>query len=130
MGMSAEVFAVGPFRRELTPHLSHPAERYAAVREGSIVVELVFSTPEGSSRSRELASCFGVDPWALGQHMLDPSRADLGALRALFDPDARCDRHRDEAPPAPCHGCSRRDAVARFLALRAAGHRFFFLPNG
>ncbi|XXX74630.1 hypothetical protein WMF30_43970 [Sorangium sp. So ce134] len=132
MGMSAEVLAIGPFRRDLVPHLCHPAERFEATVEGALIVERVFYTPEGSSRSRQLASCFGVDPWALGRHALDPFRADLGALRELFAHEARCALHRGGAPAseAACPRCSRLDAVAKFLALREAGHQFFFLPNG
>jgi hypothetical protein len=109
------------------PYLRHPAERYEATAEGSLLVELVFSTPEGSTRSRGLASCFGVDPWDFGRHALDASRADLAALRALFNPDARSAAHGEgvTTPPGPC--C---DDVARFLALRDAGYQFFFLPNG
>ncbi len=112
MGMSADVVAIGPFRRELVPYLTHAPERYAATREGAVLVERVFSTPEGSTRSRELATCLGIDPWDFRGHALDASRADVDALRALFDPYGQ--------------GAW----VARFVALRAAGHRFFFRPNG
>ncbi len=130
MGMSAEIFAVGPFRSELVPHLRHPAERYEAVAEGSIIIELVFSTYEGSTRSRRLASCFGADPWALGQHALDPFRADLDALRALFGSGAAGALDLDRATPAAGPGRDENGDVARFLALRAAGYQFYFLPNG
>lgn len=109
MGMSAEVLALGPFRRALVPFLSHPAERYAATREGVTLVECVFRTPEGSSRSRELAACLRVDPWDFNTHAFDPWRVDLDALRELFGGDAGCEA---------------------FIALREAGFEFFFLPNG
>ncbi len=112
MGMSAEVFAIGPFLRELVPHLTHVPERYAATREGTLLIERVFSTPEGSSRSRELATCLGIDPWDFRGHAVDASRADIERLHGMFDP----------------YGQS--VWVQRFVALRDAGYRFFFRPNG
>jgi hypothetical protein len=112
MGMCAEVFAIGPFRSELVPHLTHAPERYAATREGALLIERVFWTPEGSSRSRELASCLGVDPWDFRGHAVDATRADVDRLHGMFD------------------SCGQSAWVQRFVALRAAGHRFFFRPNG
>ena len=53
MGMSAEVLAIGPFRQRLVPYLRHAAHRYAATREGALIVEVVCATPEGTTRSRE-----------------------------------------------------------------------------
>lgn len=110
MGMSAEVLGIGPFRHALVPYLRHPAHRYAATREGAIIVEVVCATPGGTARSHELARCFGVDPWNFGEHAVDPWRVDLAALRDLF--------------------ASEPISVERLLALREAEFRFFFRPNG
>jgi hypothetical protein len=112
MGMCAEVFAIGPFRRELVPNLTHAPERYAATREGAILIERIFSTPEGSNRSHQLATCLGIDPWDFRGHALDATRADVDGLHAMFDPYGQ------------------RASVERFVKLRAAGYRFFFRPNG
>jgi hypothetical protein len=109
--MYGQVVAIGPFHATLRDVLYDPAARHLRTAEGSIVVEPVFATPEGNSRSRELAGCFGVDPWDFGAHALDAERADLDRLRAMFRHDA----------PA---------AADKFVRLRAAGFRFFFLPNG
>lgn len=114
MGMSAEVLAVGPFRRSLLPFLGHPAERYAATREGATLVESVFRTPEGSSRSRQLAECLGIDPWDFNTHAFNPWSVDLAALRELFAGALHGEAH----------------PVDAFVGLREAGFEFFFLPNG
>ena len=130
MGMSADVIAIGPFRRELVPYLGQPVELHAATRDGATIVLRVFETSEGSSRSRELAACFGVDPWDFQSHALDAARADLPGLRELFrrghegDPVApRLDDAKIEAPLFV-------DVVERFVRLRDAGFAFFFRPNG
>lgn len=118
MGMYGQVLGIGPFRTALVPYLTHPAERYAGTRDGAVIVEVVFETPEGSSRSRQLAACFGVDPWDFSSHKLEPSRVDLDALNAMFGSSTR---GAGSAPPAP---------LERFLRLREATFEFYFLPNG
>ncbi|MCK6545405.1 hypothetical protein L6R52_06010 [Myxococcota bacterium] len=115
MGMSGEVIAIGPFRRALVPYLRHDERQHAQTREGSVIVERVFETPEGNERSRALAACFGVDPWDFASHELDASSADVQALRELF---------REELPT------TRPDPVEKWLRLRDAGFRFFFRPRG
>jgi hypothetical protein len=108
MGMSAEVLAIGPFQQRLLPFLDQPPERHATTREGAMLVVSVFEAFEGSTRSRELAACVGVEPWDFKTHVFDPWRADLAALRAS-------------------HAAHR---VERFIRLREAGFEFFFRPNG
>ena len=111
MGMSADVFAIGPFRRDLVPYLTHLPERYATTREEAVLIERIFST-EGSHRGRELATCFGIDPWDFRDHALYAERVDIAGLRAMSDP------------------CGQQKSIERFVRLRAAGYRFFFRPNG
>lgn len=110
--MSAEVLAIGPFHRALGPMLG-PPELHANTREGAVLIVPVFAAPEGSSRGRALAACLQVDPWDFNTHAFDPWAADIAAL------------HRFHAYEVP-----RGAAVERFLALRAAGFEFHFLPNG
>lgn len=110
--MSAEVLAIGPFHRTLAPVLGTPG-LHANTRDGALLVVPVFAAPEGSTRSRELAACLQVDPWDFNTHAFDPWAADLAALQ---------DFQRHEVP--------RGAAVERFLALRAAGFEFHFIPNG
>ncbi|WP_146654803.1 hypothetical protein [Labilithrix luteola] len=119
MGMYGQVLAIGPFRAALVPCLTHAAWRYDGTRDGAVIVEVVFETPEGSSRSRQLASCFGVDPWDFSTHALDPWRADVEALRAMFSVETVAD-----APPASG------GPVGKFLRLREANFAFYFMPNG
>jgi hypothetical protein len=108
MGMNAEVIAIGPFHRSIIPFLQYPADQYANTREGVTIAEKVFFIESGTSESRKLAACFGVDPWDFNHHELDPRSADLDHLRDLFG----------------------EEAVRSFVGLRDAGFRFFFLPNG
>jgi len=108
MGMNAEVIGIGTFRRSIAPFLGYPEESYANTREGVTIAEMVFFIETGSFESRKLAACFHIDPWDFNQHELDASIADLAGLRELFGEKMVCS----------------------FVALRDAGFRFFFLPNG
>jgi hypothetical protein len=105
VGMNAEVIAIGPYSEAVADHLAHPREYYAETRLGTTVLVKVF---EGvtSELSCKLASCFGASAWDFNTHELDPTKADLEALSSEFD------------------------GVANFIALRAAGFRFFYMPNG
>ncbi len=62
----------------------------------------------GSTQSEKLSQCFGVGRWELGRHVLDATKADVGALRREFD----------------------ESGAEHFLALREAGFQFYFMPNG
>ncbi len=108
MGMTADVLAIGPYRSALTEHMEYPSELYTNTREGATILRELFQVYEGSTRSRELADCFGIDPWDFNQHELDPARADLPKLRQMFG----------------------EKEVATFQALRDAGFKFYFRPNG
>jgi hypothetical protein len=112
--MSAEVIAIGPFSEALVPLLHLPAQWYAKMPEGALLFEPVLSTPEGSTRSRQLASCLSVEPWDFNTHAFDPWQVDVPALRALF-PESRPEEAR---------------CVEKFLRLREAGFAFHFRPNG
>ena len=105
MGMNAEVIAIGPYSDAVADHLAYPREDYAKTLPGTTVLVKVF---EGvtSDQSRTLASCFGAAAWDFNTHELDPAKADLEALTGEFD------------------------GVESFLALRAAGFRFYYMPNG
>ena len=129
MGMSAEVLSIGPFRTTLVPHLRHPPERYAATREGAVIVEVVVSYRHGNSVSRDLAACFGIDAWDFNAHAFDPWRTDIDALRRCVKHDG-CPAHVPGERQPNCTACQSIDPVAKFLALRDAGHRFYFRPNG
>ncbi|WP_147450090.1 hypothetical protein [Corallococcus carmarthensis] len=61
MGMYGEVLGIGPFRRELVPFLQQPEAWHQGTRERAVIVVPVFSAPEGSSRSREMAGFLGDD---------------------------------------------------------------------
>ncbi len=110
MGLSAEVIARGPFRRELLPFLNHPAGRYAGTREGAILIEQVFYTPQGTQCSEKLAACMGVDAWDRNTHAFDPWRVNLDR-EVLYEIGVEERR------------------IKAFLAFREAGFTFYFLPN-
>jgi hypothetical protein len=106
--LSAELLAVGPFRRELIPFLEYPETAYVATREGTPMLVRFVDVYRNSPEVYALAACFGADPWDFNTHVLDPWKADLDALRALLlDED---DRY----------------YVGRLVALREAGFQFHF----
>ena len=107
MGYEAEVIAVGPFSQAVAEHLGYPAKCYASTREGVTVLSKVFFA-DTTAHSCILADCFGVDLWDFNQHELDPNNADLEKLKKVFD----------------------EEMAVHFLALRAAGFRFYYMPNG
>jgi hypothetical protein len=104
MSFEALVLAIGPFSRELRPHLHHPS--YDSTDDGVTIVVSVFDA-ESTSQSELLADCFGIDPWNFNQHELHAAGADLNGLRTLFGDYA----------------------VRRFLALRDSNFRFFYIPE-
>jgi hypothetical protein len=105
--MDAEVIAIGPFSEAAAAFLTYSAEKYAATRPGTTVVDKVFCVESGaSSQSYELARLVGAEVWDFNTHELDPSKADLAGLAQQFD------------------------GVERFIGLAAAGFRFYYLPNG
>lgn len=110
MGMAAEVTAIGPFMGGLRTVLSRPQRAYDGLAEGAIVIDTLFHAYGqcGSTASRAIAEALGFAPWDFNAHHFDPLKADLPALRALVG--AR--------------------EVERFVALRSAGFRFYFRPNG
>lgn len=61
-----------------------------------------------SNLSYELASYFGIDAWDFNSHVLDPEKVDVDQLR-----DSEFS-----------------DRVETFLALKASGFTFYYLPNG
>ena len=108
MGMSADVLAIGPYSTAVKQHMEYPAKFYADTRDGAPILRVLFQVFEGSTKSRELAECFGIDAWDFNQHELDPARADLPKLGEMFG----------------------EEDVAVFEALRGAGFKFYYRPNG
>ncbi len=109
MGMTAQILAIGPFRKELAQYLNYPADYYAQTREGVPVISFLFQC-FGSSQSEELAACFALDPWDFNQHKIVPGRVDVARLKEAFR----------ETPKD----------IDAFVAMRTAGFEFFFVPNG
>ena len=108
MGVSANVFAIGPFHRDLLPFLTHPPEYYAETREGATLIERVFD-PGFSSLTRAISRALGRTEEAyIKNGAFDPWLADIDALRQQPYVSERVDA---------------------FLAFRQAGFTFFFFPN-
>ena len=87
MGMSASVLAVGGFRQSILEFMEYQPKFYTDTREGAPILRFVFEIHEGSTRSRQLASCFGIEPWDFNQHRLDARLADVERLKSMFDAD-------------------------------------------
>jgi hypothetical protein len=116
MGLYVTLTAVGRFQPEASGLLDFPAEAYRATRRGTPVITDLFGIWEGTHAGIEFAECLGItDVWDFNQHRIDPQRADLGRLRALFV------RLSDD------HYATE---LSRFEALRDLGFEFYFEPNG
>ena len=110
MGMSADVLAIGGFRQELIPFLTHAPQRYEGTRPGAMIVECLFEEfgSQGRTASHELAAALGAKAWDFSTHELRLERIDLEELESLVG----------------------RPELEKFKALHAAGFRFFYRPNG
>ena len=107
MGCDAAIIAIGPFAKRIVHALGYPEEQYRGLTDGTTVIAFVFGA-SGTTESEKLAQCFGVGRWDLGRHVLDASAAELSKLRSDFD-----DQSTDN-----------------FVALRDAGFKFYYMPNG
>ena len=122
MGMTAEVFAIGPFSRRLLPFMEYDDDKFTDVPEGVEVIISLFHDLSGSSQSRAVAVALGFDPWDFRRHAFDGAAVDLPALKAaLLSSDLAHDVDAVAEVAAE---------VERFVALRTAGFRFYFRPNG
>ena len=110
MSMSAAVLAIGGFREDLIPLLSHSPQRYEGTQDGAMIVECLFTRfgSQGRTASHELAAALAAKAWDFSTHELRLERIDLEELESLV-------------------GSAE---VEKFKALHAAGFRFFFRPNG
>jgi hypothetical protein len=81
-GLDAQVIAIGPFSHSVLPSMEYPANYYAEVAAGQIVVTNVFVVTT-SSASHELASAFGVGAMELGRHHLDAQCVNIEKLKSL-----------------------------------------------
>jgi hypothetical protein len=113
MGYCGRAIAIGPFSPGVVSALTHPAERYRGVSEGSVVITTLFAI-NFTSGSLDLADALGVSG-RNGHEVgvaVDPVRVDLSKLRDW------CLRYRPEIDRA----CS---TVDGFMALRTAGFSFY-----
>ena len=112
MEMDAEVMAMGPFSGSIADCLEYRTEYYADVPAGTTVFSQLFCCVT-SDQSRELAECFGVDPWDLSRHEVTLVQADFARLRDLagdFEGGV--------------------EEVEQFRRLSEAGFRFWYRPCG
>lgn len=101
-----ELFAVGPFRRDLRDCLDYPKDFYASTRDGAIILTTVLGI--NSRLAWELLTAhLGIVPDDLTTHVVDASVADRDVLEAVLD---------------------ERELVA-FTRLRDAGFQFYFSPG-
>jgi hypothetical protein len=122
MGMNAEVFALGPFQRRIAHLLDYDADRYSGVSEGTEVSVRVIHSLTGSTQSTAVARALGFEPWDFAAHSFDGSRVDVEALKRALR--LSC------ADPSPESAAEANELVEPFVALRDAGFRFLFRPNG
>jgi hypothetical protein len=112
-----EMLAIGPFKRELTPHFEYSADRYAKTRESAPVVQKLFGIVEGTQVGTEFAQLLGIsDPWDFNQHKVDPHSIDFAGLKSLLASREYADEYLSDL-----------DALQAFAS---AGYDLYFLPNG
>ena len=81
MGMCATLIAIGPFSKDLTGIIDYPEESCLEANEGVFFAYELFGISEGSSLSRESASCLGIsDPWDFNQHKIINKNINMEAL--------------------------------------------------
>ena len=101
-----ELFAVGPFRRELRGCLDYPERYYASTRDGATVITTVLGLHTRLAWD-VLTAHLGVVPDDLTTHVVDALTADPEALEAVLD----------------------ERELAAFTRLRDAGFQFYFSPG-
>jgi hypothetical protein len=117
MGMCADIVALGPFSPDISQCLEYPPDLYRSTRSGATVVVTLFGITEGSSASRQFASCLGItDPWDFNQHTIDSSKIDVDASREFLQSISGGQEYARD--------------FDKLLALRTRGFQFIFRPNG
>ena len=109
MRMDAELLAIGKFSKGIVNYLDYPKDFYDDTPEGAIIITRVVDCVT-TTASEDLADAFRINPWKFEQHCeLDAINADLFLMQ--------------EAAEDPL-------SVEVFKALRDAGFKFYYLPNG
>jgi hypothetical protein len=82
MGMCARLIAIGPFSKDLTGIINYPDKNCLEAHEGVFFAHELYGIIEGSSTSREFASCFGInDPWDFHQHKINNKNININELQ-------------------------------------------------
>ena len=108
--LNAQLIAVGKYDDKIVRFLPYEAECYLNVPSGYPVVVPLFWCWHDDEKSRQLASCFGIQPEDFENHNVNPHVADIPELRELFP---------------PCLS----DSVNDFIGLREAGFTFHYIPD-
>ena len=114
MGMEAELYAIGPYSKDVAPFLDYPASFYEDTPEGAVIITTVASCVS-SVGSNGLAEALGIQPWAFEQH------CDVLSHTRLEDVDLSLFAASAEGGTTP---------VESFLKLALAGFKFYYRPNG
>lgn len=104
MSMSSDILAIGPFDRSLIEYYEYPEDFYKKTNNGVRLIEYVLVGAD-TAHSKQLAECFGIEPYDFNQHELDPFKVNLEKLKKIVEP-----REYDS-----------------FIALRDAGYSFQFM---
>ena len=111
MGMDAELFGLGRFKRSIVGHLDYPEDFYEDTPEDCEILTLVFSCNTAQS-SEDLARCLEIDPWKFESHRLTLTDQILEDLKAF------------------AKEYSMQDSWEDLEALAKAGFTFQYMPNG
>ena len=104
MSMTSDILAIGPFDSSLIEYYEYPNDFYKETKNGVRIIEYVLGG-SGTTHSRQLADCFGVDPYDFNQHELNPHTVNLKKLKEIVEPQE----------------------FEAFIAFRDAGYSFHFM---
>lgn len=111
MGMDAELYGLGKFKRCIVGHLDYSEDSYKATPEGCDIMTLVIVCNTTRS-SEDLANALGIDPWKFESHRLTITDQILGALKDFAEEHDMEEEWED------------------LKALAEEGFVFQYMPNG
>lgn len=123
MGMKAEIFAAGKFKREIADCLEYGELAYTEAIE-TLPTTVVFSTLfqcVTHDTSCKLAAAFGIDPWNFNQHAVKYEQCNFALLAEVMEQTNGESEHAKQ--------CARQE-LEHFERLHKAGFKFYFRPNG
>ncbi|MBZ0185764.1 MAG: hypothetical protein K8F91_05875 [Candidatus Obscuribacterales bacterium] len=103
-GLSAYIYAIGNFQKDLVDYLEYPANDYKNLPEGTPIIHLQFEIYRDTNKCNSIAQAFGIDdPLDFNQHKIKVEQIDYEKLgQSLADHGYENDEIRDELNHLRC----------------------------